>query len=218
MINITQCRIDQECKHLIVDAEVDNLTYYDNIYIDSVIIDTQKTYTADYPSSNPVFTRSYSYDNPAVYTIEENSHVNTDENCKCGNVYSSKAEGVKKVSLILDSQDLVGADINNDIFIVYIVASGVPSYTTPCGMDKSFVCSVAVNLKPIYMQAMNYIKELDSECTIPRSFIDMILKLKAFELSLKTGNYQMAFKQWSKLLFNKTKTVSVKNCGCNGTN
>ena len=63
---------------------------------------------------------------------------------------------------------------------------------------------------------MRYIKELDNNCTISKGFIDMILRLKAFEMSIKTGNFTTAINQWDKLFKNK-RIVSSSNCGCNGT-
>ena len=77
---------------------------------------------------------------------------------------------------------------------------------------------IAVNLRPIYNMAMGYIKELDSNCSIPKGFIDMILRIKAFKLALKTGNYTVAFKWWDKLFKNKRSISINKRCGCNGIN
>jgi hypothetical protein len=74
---------------------------------------------------------------------------------------------------------------------------------------------VAVNLRPVYNAAMHYLSELKDTCNIPKNFIDMILKIKAFTLSLKTGNFTTAIRLWNKFT---TKVVSSKTgCGCNGT-
>lgn len=216
MIVLNECRIDQEGKHLIIEASVDNLPYYDNVYIDSVIVDTDKTYQEGGPSYNPVYQESYDQDYSKV--ISDCGTVTTDTDCKCGNIYTSNKYGRKKVRLSLDKNDLLGADLNNNIFFVYIVASGTPSPDTPCGMDNSYAMGIAVNLRPIYNMAMSYIKELNQDCTIPKGFIDMILRMKAFELSLKTGNYTMAFKYWDKFFKDKVNVPIKGGCGCNGTN
>ena len=144
--------------------------------------------------------------------------MSIDEDCKCGNVYTKSKVGTKRMYLCLSTKDLNISSYNNGIFFVYIVATGIPSPCTPCGMDNTFTMGVAVNLRPIYNMAMGFIKELNSSCTIPRGFIDMILKLKAFELSMKTGNYPTAFKYWDKLFKNKVNVSSNKGCGCNGIN
>lgn len=184
MIVINQCRIDDEGKYLILDAEVDNLSYFKDVYIESVIIDTQETYSPGGPQNEP--TQSF--------------------------------DKVKKISLRIPSKELNGINLDTDILFVYIRATGVPTINCPCGMDNEYTMSIAVNLRPAYNKAMSYIRELSSNCSIPRGFIDMILKLKAFELSLKTGNYQEAFKQWDALDKSKTYISPNKGCGCHGFN
>ena len=56
------------------------------------------------------------------------------------------------------------------------------------------------------------------EYLINKNFIDYILRFKAFELSLKTGNYTLAIEYWEKFLKNKTSSISKpKGCGCYGS-
>ena len=43
----------------------------------------------------------------------------------------------------------------------------------------------------------------------------MILRLKALELCVRTGNYTKAISYWKKFFLGKTQ-VSTYNCGCNG--
>lgn len=206
MIVLEQCRIDYEGKNLLIEAEVDNLSYYDNVYIESVVIDTDKTYSPNGPSNNPVYVKDFEY-NESPYA-EDNEHMSS---------YGVHKPGVKKISLCLSARDLDGANLNDNIFFVYVSAVGVPSPDTPCCMDNRYVMGIAVNLRPIYNIAIQYIKELDNKCVIPKGFIDTILRIKAFDLSLRTGNYPMAFKQWDRLFKNKI-SVPSKKCGCNGIN
>lgn len=215
MIAINECRITDDGKCLIVEAQVINMSYYEDVYIDSVIIDTDKTYQEGGPSYNPVYQINYeaSYDNVGIGC----GKLITSEDCKCGNVFVAN-KGTKKIRLVLNKSDLIGSDLNDNIFFVYINATGYPAPQTPCGMDNSQVMGVAVNLRPIYNMAMSYIKELNSNCSTPKGFIDMILRLKAFELSLKTGNYTMAIKYWDKLFKNKVNVPTKKGCGCHGNN
>ena len=65
---------------------------------------------------------------------------------------------------------------------------------------------------------MLYTKELGDTCSIPKNFIDYILKVKALDLSLKTGNYQEAIRYWNRLFknFYYTNNVEFSNCGCYG--
>lgn len=215
MIILEQCRIDHDRGQLVIDAVVENLEYYKDVYIASVVIDTDKSYSPNGPSSNPAYLMNFEEESLRVVTDSPCTNVSVDEDCKCGDVYTKR--GRKRVSLRLDAEDL-GVSLNERIFFVYVIATGIPSPHTPCGMDNSYVMGVTVNMRPIYNMSMKYIKELDSTCSIPRGFIDSILRLKAFDLSMKTGNYPIAFKQWDKLLRNKSSVVPKKGCGCNGIN
>lgn len=203
MVIFNECRIDDEGKRLIIEASVENLSYYKNVYIDSIVIDTDKTYSPNGPSDNPVFSKAFKKDD---LEIEEYDNGTTQKT------------GVKKVRLCLNSKDLKVDSLDNNIFFVYILTTGIPLPDTPCGMDNCSTMGIALNLRPIYNMAMKYIKELDSTCTIPKGFIDMILRLKAFDLSLRTGNYSIAFKQWDKLFKNKISVSPNTGCGCNGIN
>lgn len=206
MVIFNECRIDKEGKNLIIDVSVDSLSYYENVYLESVIIDSDKTFIEHGPSSNPIYTKSFvepedSYDG----VIESNVFVINEEEVD-----------LKNKRLQLSCKDLGLDNFNDNILFVYISVSGVPDIDTPCGMDNKYSMAVAVNLNPVYNTAMNYIKELKDTCNIPKGFIDMILRLKAFELSINTGNFITAINQWDKLFKNK-RIVSPNKCGCNGT-
>ena len=66
MISFNELRITSDNRKLIIDVQVRDLPYYSKVYIDSVSIDTQDTYTDNGPSSKPVFTRIISGDNKSV--------------------------------------------------------------------------------------------------------------------------------------------------------
>lgn len=56
MIQFNELRITPDGKHLIIDIQVDPLSYYDNVYIDSIHIDTQDTFIQTGPSSKILYT------------------------------------------------------------------------------------------------------------------------------------------------------------------
>lgn len=211
MIQFNELRITPDSKHLIIDASIDNSSYYDNVILDSIVIDTQDTYVANGPSSKPIYTHkidSYDY----TYSIPED--------CNCNPVLSDDdkayclTQGGKNIRLILSAKDL-GISLNDNILFVYAIATGTPAPDTPCGMDNSVTMSTVVNLYPVYQNTMCYLRELDSDCQVPKGFMDMILRLKAVELCIKTGNYNKAISYWKKFFLGKTQ-VPTYNCGCNG--
>ena len=56
MIIFNNIKITQNDKYLIIDAEIADSVYYKDMYIDSVIVDNQDTYTQNGPSNNPIYT------------------------------------------------------------------------------------------------------------------------------------------------------------------
>ena len=56
MIQINELRVTQDRKHLVIDVQVQEMSYYDNVYLDTIIIDTQNTFVETGPSSNPLMT------------------------------------------------------------------------------------------------------------------------------------------------------------------
>lgn len=192
MAVIEQCRIDPEGKYLIIEACVENLDYYENVYIDKVIIHTDENFPSDKPND-----KTCVWPNELTLSSEKKF-----------------AEGTKEIRLCLTAKDLKLNTLNDNIFFVYIITAGTVYPEPLCGMDHDTVMGVAVNLRPIYNLAMQYVKQLDNSCVIPKGFIDMVLRLKAFDISLKTGNFETAIKYWQSFLTHKIPTVSIKNCGC----
>lgn len=197
MVIFNECRIDKEGKNLIIDVSIDNLPYYENIYLESITIDTDETFIENGPSSNPIYRRNLSISSGSSLVPE----------------VSTKPRNIR---LKLTYRELSLNTLDNNILFVYIGVGGVPDPDTPCGMDNKYSVAVAVNMRPIYNKTMSYIKEFKETCTASKGFIDMILRFKAFELSLKTGNFITAIKQWNKLLKNNRIVSPAKECNCNG--
>ena len=56
MLQWNELRITPDRKHLVIDVQVQPLPYYENVYIDALIIDTQKTFLETGPSNKPLMT------------------------------------------------------------------------------------------------------------------------------------------------------------------
>ena len=190
MVHFNELRITSDGQHLIIDVSVLSESYYKNVYIDSIVIDNQDTYVGSGPSSNPV----YSY-----YVPNGVSQL------------TKKTYSKKHVRLVLTPNDLP----LNGLLFVYVRAKGTPAPDTPCGLDNITTLGTVTNMYPFYQQAMNYIGELASNCSIPQNFTDYILKLKGLELAVRTGNYPDAIKYFNKFFKNKSDVVIRKGgCGC----
>ena len=196
MIQFNTLKITQDGKNLIINASVKNLEYYTNVLIGSIVIDNQDTYSASGPSSNPIYRHSFA-----------DKDLVTNENI----------EGLKNINIIVSAKELLNnnGDLNDDILYVYLIAVGIPSADTPCGMDNINTLGVALNLRPIYNNGINYIKQVESTCEIPKDFIEFILRYKALDLALKTENYIQANKYWNKFFKNNNVVpLNTNSCGC----
>ncbi len=196
MIQFNTLKITQDGKNLIINASVKNLSYYTNVLIGSIVIDNQDTYSASGPSSNPIYKHSF-----AGKDLVTNEDI----------------AGLKNISITISAKELLdnNGDLNDDILYVYLIAVGTPSADTPCGMDNVNTLGVALNLRPIYNNGINYIKQVESTCEIPKDFIDFILRYKALDLALKTENYIQANKYWNKFFKNNNVvSLNTNNCGC----
>lgn len=219
MIKFNELRITPNNESLIIDVSIEDADYYQNVVLDSIIIDTQDTYTQYGPSSKAVFkyvVAEEDYD--SIYSLPDNyscSPVQEEQSkdyCFTIDDYSKK-----NVRLILKSEDL-GVPIASNIFFVYVIATGEPTADTPYDLRNSKIIGTAINTYPIYKQSMKYTKELGDSCNIPKNFIDYIFRIKALDLAIKTGNYQEVIKYWNK--FFKVLNYNIEpslNCGCYGS-
>lgn len=217
MVQFNELRITPDSKKLIIDASVKDLQYYNGVYIDAIIIDTQDTYVANGPSTKPIFYHEVATDNEIIYSLPECNGcgpIRTEEDyevCFSG----QEGDGEKRVRLELNSTAL-GVSLCDTLFFVYVVTKGTPSADTPCGMDNQTTMGVVANLYPFYRSMVNYMKEVEDECEIPKNFIDALLRFKALELSIRTGHYAQAIKYWNKFFRGvKGKTINT-GCRCHG--
>ena len=60
------------------------------------------------------------------------------------------------------------SNLDKDLLFVYVTINGTPAIDTPCGMDLSYELGIVYNTYPFYLRGMNFIKELNSSCEIPK--------------------------------------------------
>lgn len=193
MVHFNELKITPDAKKLIIDVSVLKEDYYKDVYLDSIIIDSQDTYVGNYPSSEPLY----------QYTIPD-----------IESQMSGKTVYQKHIRLVLDTLDL---PLNNLLF-VYVTVKGTPTPDTPCGCDNIVTLKTVVNLYPFYQQAMAYIKDIAKVCSNHSEFADFILRLKALQLAITTGHYTDAIKYYNKFFKGKEGVVAKKGgCSCGNT-
>lgn len=193
MVRFNELKITPNDEYLIIDVSVEDSTYYNDVILDSIIVDTQDTYVENGPSSNSIF-----------------SHTVTEED----DLHKKHAKVVVKLSEL-------NTTIKGTMFFVYVITSGEPSPDTPCELKQTRVIGTAVNMYPLYKQAMLYTRELSDGCVIPKGFVDCVLRIKALDLAIRTGNYIEAIRYWNKL-FKRLSLSAIEAtstyCTCYGEN
>lgn len=148
----------------------------------------------------------------AIYVDNEDTYVDNGYPSSSP-VIKTSTDGRKRfrVEAPLNAGPYVGS-----LFFVYVITQGAPTADTPCGMDNQITMGVTTNLYPFYRAMVNYMKEVEDECEIPKNFIDALLRFKALELSIRTGHYAQAIKYWNKFFRGvKGKTINT-GCRCHG--
>lgn len=190
MIRFNELRITKDGKHLIIDVSVRSQPYYNDVYLDSISIDTQDTYKDGGPSSSIVYFKDI---------------TNEDSVAKNYRLELSVGDNIPSLS--------------DNMFFVYVKAKGVPAANTPCGMDNEYTLGITFNPCALYSAMMSYVRETVNTCSVPRNFINMFLQFKAVETSINNEHYTQAIEYYNKFIRNLGKTstsVYTKPCSCYG--
>lgn len=104
---------------------------------------------------------------------------------------------VKRVSLTISNNDL---SLENNLFFVYVIIDD----GTGVEENKNYFIGVVYNTFIIFRDfLLPFIREVEKNCKIPTKFIDNILRHKALEIAIKTGNYETAVSYWNQFFANK---------------
>lgn len=204
MIIFDQLRISDDGKRMYINAHVNKASYFNDIYIDSIVIQT-----ADKVSET----------DPGLPTSDY--------------VYIKKAEeNAKELNLVLEASDLSRSwesdhkaiafnrgDMSKTLFFVYIKCKGTPGSCTPCRLDEETTLGVVFDENVLHQKVMDYTKELVADCNVPSAFIDFILLWNAFKSAIETEHYIPAIKFFNMMFEEVGKSCqsrTIKTCGCNG--
>lgn len=204
MIIFDQLRISDDGKRMYINAHVNKADYFNDIYIDSIVIQT-----ADKVSET----------DPGLPTSDY--------------VYIKKAEeNAKELNLVLEASDLSKSwesdpkaiafnkgDMSKTLFFVYIKCKGTSGACTPCRLDEETTLGVVFDENVLHQKVMDYTKELVADCSVPSAFIDFILLWNAFKSAIETEHYIPAIKFYNMMFDEVGKSCqsrTIKTCGCNG--
>ena len=198
MIRFNELKIENN--YIIIDVQIEEEKYFKDMYIDSIVIDTQDTFIANGPSSKAIYTKTFNTD----------TDVNKEEI-----IYTQGTDKYNRVRIYIDSKDL-NVDIHKTMFFVYVIAGGTPAADTPCRWDENKALHTLVDTQVLYNNMIQYVKELNKDCSTPDNFINAILQFNAIDLALKTNQYPLAIDLWKRFYSDIESNVVLPNCGCNG--
>lgn len=198
MIRFNELKIENN--YIIIDVQIEEEKYFKDMYIDSIVIDTQDTFIANGPSSKAIYTKTFNTD----------TDVNKEEI-----VYTQGTDKYNRVKIYIDGKNL-NVDIHKTMFFVYVIAGGTPSVDTPCRWDENKALHTLVDTQVLYNNMIQYVKELNKDCSTPDNFINAILQFNAIDLALKTNQYPLAIDLWKRFYSDIESNVVLPNCGCNG--
>ena len=205
MIRFNELKIEDN--YIIIDVQIEEEKYFKDMYIDSIVIDTQDTFIANGPSNKAIYTKTFNTDVDSIYENKQCAPVKKEEN-----VY---IQDTNKIRMYIDAKDL-NVDIHKTMFFVYVIAGGTPAADTPCRWDENKALHTLVDTQVLYNNMIQYVKELNKDCSTPDNFINAILQFNAIDLALKTNQYPLAIDLWKRFYSDIESNVVLPNCGCNG--
>ena len=208
MIRFNELKIEDN--YIIIDVQIEEEKYFKDMYIDSIVIDTQDTFIANGPSSKAIYTKIFNTDVNPVYENKQCAPVKKEEN-----IYTQGIDKHNRVRIYIDGKDL-NVDIHKTMFFVYVIAGGTPAADTPCRWDENKALHTLVDTQVLYNNMIQYVKELSKDCSTPDNFINAILQFNAVDLALKTNQYPLAIDLWKRFYSDIESNVILPNCGCNG--
>lgn len=187
-----QLRISDDGNRMYINIHVNNADYFNNIYLDSLVIMTENNLSETDPYQP---TEDYIYEQ--VFDGEQ-----------------------RTADLVLTPQDFnekfSKSNLSSNLFFVYVKVKGTPDSCTPCKLDEEVTLGVTFDEALLYQKVMQFTRELNQECEIPQGMLDLILLWNGFKAAVETEHYIVAVDFW-KRLFGENSTVNLtKPCGCHG--
>lgn len=192
MIQFNELRITPDASRLIIEVQVKEDSYFDNVGITAIVINKINNAKGEYTE----LLREESFENSIA-------------------VEAYNKEGViKKLRYVLNETQLNNS-LSNAYIEVIIETDGDSTSSSPMGYANSIVKASVVDLYPFYIKVLSNIKMLDSLCSNSNQLVDSILRFKALELAFKTGNKELAIQYWFKYVDtldnNLSRPFLVKN-------
>ena len=207
MVIFNDLRVAEDKSCLVVECEIEDISGYDGLYIDTVHIEYYKNVTSDgVPSDKAICVFS---------DDEEQAHART---VRC------------ELKLSDISVDTFGTDkFDGGLFFVTVKCDGTPTNPAElasygCGADRMVDTGVIVDWETVYRNGMSYVNSLADDCVDkcnpPLGFGNFILYWYALRLAINTCDWPLVRDLWDRFSGSlggiRSKGSSMSGCGCRG--
>ena len=199
MVEFKELEVDPKKRKLIISARVKDEDIYEDVYLDSIIIDSDNTYKEGGPSLDPIYKKEVTYGKQGFSYYDRLSNASEDGKYKELNIEISEKE--------------LGVNLDNTLFFIYIVTKGTPKSETPCGADNKTTIGIAYSTKLIYDRYLKLFKEFNDCCSPHLGLTDFDLKYRAFIVCLRTRNFIKAIDFYQKFIKN-SRIDNTNRCNC----
>ena len=163
-------------------------------------------------TGTPEETFTFITNNPYFYNVSSDTFATVDyTNRDAENFYLQKPKAYEYKNLQMDSRFEQNFDISNDIIIISVKIH--PNPDDKCESD--YILKAVYNKRLLLLESMAGVREINDTCTIPRRFIDFILRQKAIDLAQANNDIDLLCKYFR--LFSGsigTNNIEFAPCGC----
>ena len=139
MIIIDKLEISDDKSNILLEAHVKTDSYFDDVYIDTVKIDTQSTYIEEGPSDSPVYTKTIEGNMKEISLTISKNEVLADLSNDLFFVYlTAKGTPSSGVPCGQDVKTVVGVCYNNEVFYNKAIYY-VKEITKRCCVPENFI-------------------------------------------------------------------------------
>lgn len=139
MIQFNELRVTSEEDTLVIDISVKDLDYYTNIYLDSINIDTQDTYTKGGPSSKVVYSKTISGNTKSIRLELSNTDLGNQIKDTLFFIYV-KTKGTLSSDTSADSNNFTTLGVVWDTYHMYYCSMVyIKQIDCHCNIPKNFI-------------------------------------------------------------------------------
>lgn len=118
----------------------------------------------------------------------------------------------KHLTLYLGPDQLNNISMTNNLFFVYVTARGIPIDENLNEEGSAYALLPIADTERIYRTIIKIISNQEDNCKDNSKLVDLILKINALDITLKTCNYTLAVQYWKKFFHKKELELLTLKC------